>query len=547
VTHVITQQCCNDAACIPACPVNCIHPAPGEPDYGIAEMLYIDPGGCIDCGACIDVCPVGAIAPDYELPDELQRYVEINARWYADPAHQGYDTEPASRPARALPADLPPLRVAIVGSGPAACYAAEELLGQRGVEVSVDMLERLPVPYGLVRYGVAPDHQDTKAAASAFAKTMRRDRFRFFGNVEVGRDISLDALRERYHAVLLAYGASGARSLGLPGEELPGVVSATDVVAWYNGHPDAADIPLTGGRVVVIGNGNVAVDIARVLAGDPGSLARTDVSPRTLAALREHPVTDVTLVGRRGPAQAAFTTPELLGLWAADDLGLVVDPVELELQDTSLAATDPAVSMAAYKVEVLREIAKTTPPGGRRVTLRFQLNPVELLGAERVEGVRFERTALVETDGRVEAVGTGETLDLPADLVVTSVGYRGTAIDGAPFDTRSGTVPNAAGRVADRAGLYVAGWLKRGPSGVIGTNKACARETVDGLFADHAQGLLEQRVDEDVTSLLGQHVDLAGWRAIDESERAAGKARSASREKIVDIREMLRVANVGVL
>lgn len=543
MTHVITQHCCNDAACVPACPVNCIHPAPGEPGYGTAEMLYIDPEGCIDCGACIDVCPVGAIVPDYELPDAFQPYVDLNARWYADPRHRGYDTEPAGRPQRALPRGLAALRVAVVGSGPAALYAAEDLLSERGVSVQVDLFEKLPVPFGLVRYGVAPDHQDTKAVTTSFARTLRREGLRFLGNVEVGRDVSVDTLRERYDAVLLAHGAADDRPLDVPGEHLSGCVSATDLVAWYNGHPEAPELDLRGGRVVVVGNGNVAVDVARVLTERPEDLARTDIAQRALDALAAHPVTEVTLVARRGPGQAAFTTPELLGLLALDGVDLVVDPDDLEPEGVGTDGLgDPATSMTAYRLEVLREAAKAEPAAQRRIVLRFCLAPREVLGDERVEGLRVERTRLVLRDGRVAAEGTGELEDLPADLVVRSVGYRGRELPGVPFDDDRGVVPNVAGRVVGEAGLYVAGWVKRGPSGVIGSNRACARETVDALLADHATGLLGRRTEDDLAPELPDAVDLLGWRAIDDAERAAGRQRRAPRTKLVDVREMLRVA-----
>ncbi|KAA1394255.1 FAD-dependent oxidoreductase [Aeromicrobium ginsengisoli] len=557
MTHVITQNCCNDAACVPVCPVNCIHPSPDEPGYGTAEMLYIDPQSCIDCGACIDVCPVAAIFPDYELPENLLRYEEVNARYYADPEKADYDPNPqqAQRTLWQAPFDEA-LRVAIVGSGPAACYAAEELLSQRGLDVRVDMFERLPTPWGLVRFGVAPDHQHTKAASAAFARTMRRKNFRLFLNVEVGSDVMLEQLQERYHAVVYAVGAMGDRSLGVDGEDLSGSHSATEFVAWYNGHPDYAGrtFDLSHERAVILGNGNVALDVARVLVARTDALAGTDIAEHALEQLAQSKVREVVVVGRRGPAQAAFTTPELLGLKDLAGVDLLVHADEVVVDDVSgSAAALPEYSMPAYKAELLAEVADASPQHDRRITLRFLASPSRILGTDRVEGVELVRNELVDEGGMVVARATDDTEVVETGLVLRSVGYRGQPIDGLPFDERRGVLPNVDGRIVDPAsaeplpGLYTAGWIKRGPSGVIGTNKKCARETVAKLLTDWAAGVLPEPAqhEDDVAALVPDHLDANGWKAIDAHERAAGADAKRPRVKLVDREEMLRVGRAA--
>lgn len=550
MTHIITRACCNDAACVPVCPVNCIHPTPDEPDYGTAEMLYIDPNGCIDCGACVDVCPVGAITADFDLPEEYAEFEEINARWFADPAKAAYDPEPQPRERKRWDPPGEPLRVAIVGTGPAACYAAEEIMSQRGLNAAVDLFERLPTPGGLVRFGVAPDHQDTKAASSSFARTLRRRGVRSFLNTEVGCDISLAQLRSRYHAVLFAVGAMDDRSLGIPGEELTGSHSATEFVAWYNGHPDFADRTFDLGheRAVIIGNGNVALDVARILISDPETLSRTDIADHALAQLRESKVHEVVVVGRRGPLEAAFSTKELLGLASTPGADLVVAPEELHLDEDQLARVGEA-SMEKYKLDRMVGLGTRVPAHERRITLRFLASPEEISGDGRVASIRLVRNELVMEGGRVVAKPAGGAEELACGLVFRSVGYRGRCIEGLPFDDRTGTVPNDSGRVRDpesdgeQPGLYVAGWIKRGPSGVIGTNKRCARETVATLLADYEAGRLVAPAEPgDVAEILPNHVDLDGWKRIDDQERGAGKEQRRPRVKIPHIDEMIEVA-----
>jgi NAD-dependent dihydropyrimidine dehydrogenase PreA subunit len=439
MTHVITRACCNDATCVVVCPVDCIHPTPDEPDYGHAEMLYIDPGNCIDCGACVDVCPVDAIAPLDELTEATGRFAEINAHYFTD---RNYPRQLAEQPpprsggtvagSGGTAAPPGPLRVAIVGSGPAACYAADELLSTRGLDIEVHMFERLPTPWGLVRSGVAPDHPDTKAVSRLFQRT---------------------TARRHTTPELLAL------------MQLPGV----DIEA----HPDEA-----------------ALD------------------PLTTAALRAHPEPMAELKAR-----------------------LVAE----------LAARTPRVSARGRS--------------GRRIRLRYLHSPLELLGADRVRGVRVGRNELARgADGRLDAVDTGHAEEVGCGLVLRVVGCRGAPVPGLPFDQVRGTLPNQGGRVIDPTngqpipGVYAAGWIKRGPSGVIGANKKCARDTAQALLADHAAGRLvgPALTAESLRELLARRqpdaVDYAGWKAIDAHERSAGGRHGRPRVKLVRVADLVRAA-----
>ena len=361
--HVITQSCCSDGSCVYACPVNCIHPSPDEPGFATAEMLYIDPAACVDCGACVSACPVGAIAPDNRLAAEQLPFVALNAAYYPDrPADEKLPPTSKLAPVVEAPKIQPraghPLTVAIVGSGPAAMYAADELLTQRGVRVNV--FERLPTPYGLVRAGVAPDHQSTKRVTRLFDKITRRRGFRFYLNVEVGVDVSHAELLAHHHAVLYAVGAPNDRRLDIDGMELAGTGTATEMVAWINGHPEYTDLPVDLGheRVVLVGNGNVALDVARILTTDPDALARTDISDHALAALRRSKVTEVVIAARRGPAQSAFTLPELIGLTSTCEV--VLDAADHELVQADLAAVDDPLTR--NKLEILSKLGDASAP-----------------------------------------------------------------------------------------------------------------------------------------------------------------------------------------
>ncbi|WP_328391822.1 FAD-dependent oxidoreductase [Nocardia sp. NBC_00416] len=488
--YVVTQSCCSDASCVYACPVNCIHPTPDEPDFRTADMLYVDPAACVDCGACASACPVDAITSSKKLTDEQKPFIEINADFYRQSRPRPLLAPPVPAPAIDT-AGRGPLRVAVVGSGPSAMYAADELLTQPDVRVTV--FDRLPVPYGLARFGVAPDHAKTRQVADLFDVMSRQPGFGSYFDVEVGKHISHEELLAYHHAVVYAVGASTDRKLGIPGEGLAGNISATDFVAWYNGHPDHQhhDFDLTRRRVVIVGNGNVALDVARILTSDPERLAGTDISPIALEALRHSDVEEVVVLGRRGPAESAFTVPEFVGLLGAD-VDIVVDG---ELPPPAANRT----YQVEQKLELLRRVADRPFGSRRRIVFRYQSAPSRLLGPDAVTGIEVDRAELLTgDDGRVRAVPTGDLDLLETGLVLTSVGYRGVPTPGLPFDEQHGVIPNQAGRVLEGPagavfpGTYVTGWIKRGPTGFIGTNKSCAQETVQQLADDFNAGRLPE-------------------------------------------------------
>ena len=541
--HVITQSCCNDGSCVFACPVNCIHPSPDEPGFATSEMLYIDPVACVDCGACVSACPVGAIAPDTRLDTKQLPFVEINASFYPE-RPEGEKLPPTSKLAPVIPAAevrarRRPLTVAIVGSGPAAMYAADELLTQHGVRVNV--FEKLPTPYGLVRAGVAPDHQNTKSVTRLFDRISRHRHFRFYLNVEIGRHLSHADLLAHHHAALYAVGAPDDRRLNIDGMGLPGTGTATELVAWLNGHPEFAELPVDLGheRVVVIGNGNVALDVARVLTADPDDLARTDISDHALDALRRSAVREVVIAARRGPAHSAFTLPELIGLTGAADV--VLDAGDHRRVASDLAGvSDP---LTKNKLLILSKLGDGSAPVSHpRIRLAYELTPRRVLGEQRATGVEFAVT------------GTQEVRRLEAGLVLTSIGYRGKGIRGLPFEESAALVPNDAGRVVDPGsgrpvpGAYVAGWIKRGPTGFIGTNKSCSLQTVQALVADFNAGRLTDpaatpdALDELVHARRPDVVDSAGWRAIDTAEIERGGHDGRPRNKFTDVADMLAAA-----
>ena len=439
-----------------------------------------------------------------------------------------------------------PLRVAVVGSGPAGFYAADYLL-EAGARV--DVLERLPTPWGLVRLGVAPDHPELKTASRIFEKTAAKDGFRFFGNVEVGADVAHHDLLRLYDAVVYTVGAQTDRRLGIPGEELEGSWAATEFVAWYNGHPDYQhlEFDLSNERAVVIGNGNVAVDVARILARTEDELAPTDITDESSAALVASSIADVVMLGRRGPAQAAFTPPELKELGELGGADVFVDPAELELDPASEASLETAGARARRNVDILREFAARAPAGKpKRLTLRFCVSPVQILGEGRVEAIEIVRNSLVMSDdGQIKAVPTQDVEVIPCGLVLRSVGYRGVALPGVPFDERRGVIANEQGRVSEQPRVYTAGWIKRGPSGVIGTNKKDAAETCERLLEDAAAGLLEAEGGELEELLRGRGLDFveyAGWQAIDEHERGLGVPRGRPRVKLTSWDDLLAKA-----
>ena len=449
-----------------------------------------------------------------------------------------------------------PLRVAVVGSGPAAFYAAGQLLGSEEPRVEVDLLERLPTPWGLVRLGVAPDHPNLKTVSKAFEKIAQRPGFRFLGNVEVGKDVTYDELRSLYDAVLFAVGSQTDRRLGIPGEDLPGSWAATELVAWYNGHPDFQhlDFDLSVQRAVVVGVGNVALDVARMLALTPEELAPTDTTDRAIEAISASGLREVVVLGRRGPVQAAWTSTELQEIGELAGADVLVDAAELELDDASAAELADASNVVQRNMEILRGFAAREPEGKpRSVRLRFCVSPVAIHGEERVEGIEVVRNRLeADERGRVRAVPTDEHEVIPCGIVFRSVGYHGVALPDTPFDEATGTMPNAAGRVLDEAGspipgVYCAGWIKRGPTGVIGTNKKDATETVELLLEDARAGALPQAAANGSidTLLAGRGVEVVaydGWEAIDAVERARGEPLGRPRVKLCTWDELLAAA-----
>jgi ferredoxin--NADP+ reductase len=450
-------------------------------------------------------------------------------------------------------------RVAVIGAGPSGFYAADQLLR---AGVAVDLYDALPTPYGLVRAGVAPDHPKIKSVTRMYEKTAQHPDFRFYGGVEVGSDVTPDELMERYRAVVYAVGTPTDKGLGIPGDDRRGSVAATEFVAWYNGHPSYADqaFDLSCSRAVVIGNGNVAIDAARMLVLDPDTLASTDTADHAVDAFAAASVTEVVVLGRRGPAQAAFTNPELRELGELPRADLVVHPAEIALDPCSARwlESDDASPTVRRNVTMLREFAARRPTGkSHRIELRFCRSPVEIVGDEDgpVTGLRVVRNRLEpDSHGGVRAVATDEHELIPCGLVIRSIGYRGRPLPGVPFDERRGLIRNDDGRVCEedgtpRTGEYAVGWIKRGPSGVIGTNKKCAADTVGRLLDDLARGRLNDPPAAHVATIeawlrtrVSGLVTWRGWEAIDAHERRLGAPAGRPRVKLVRIPEMLAVA-----
>jgi ferredoxin--NADP+ reductase len=439
-------------------------------------------------------------------------------------------------------------RAAVIGAGPSGFYAAEHLLREG---IAVDLFDALPTPYGLVRAGVAPDHPKIKSVTRIYEKTAQHRDFRFFGGVEVGADVTRDELLERYHALVYAVGTPRDNRLSIPGEQRPGSVAANRFVAWYNGHPRHADeaFDLSCSRAVVIGNGNVALDVARMLVLDPAELAPTDTADHALASFAGACVTEVVVLGRRGPAQAAFTTPELRELGALARGDIAVDPAALVG-----AEPEEATPTVQRNLALLRDFASRPPAGkSHRIELRFCRSPIEIVGDGDdgpVTGVRVSVNRLEA--GR--AVPTGEEEIIPCGLVVRSIGYRGRPLEGVPFDAPRGLIRNEGGRVCDQDGTaltgeYAVGWIKRGPSGVIGTNKKCAAETVARLLEDRSRGGLNEPSASDHEAIeawlrtrVGGLVTWHGWQAIDAHEQGLGAPQGRPRVKLVRLSDMQAVA-----
>lgn len=533
MAYVITPGCCSDASCVAVCPVDCIHPSPGEPDFGTTATLFVDPRTCIDCGACADACPVDAIGPADLLssgPDEV--FIERNRAFF--------DARPAvERPAEpsfptTLPASVPQLNVAIVGTGPAAFYTADLLLRIAGAEVT--MFDRLPVSGGLLRYGVAPDHPATKKLADRFIGFRHNPRLHLMLGAEVGTDISPAELAAHFDAVIYAVGASASKNLGIPGEDLIGSLPATEVVAWYNGHPDATDLPvkLEHERAVLIGNGNVALDVARILLVGPQALATTDIADRALTALASSNVREVVVAARRGPADAAYTGGELHNLCQLAGVDVVV--ADTPALSAARGGDDPQAALIADLPVV--PLGSRPAPDRRRVVFAFGVSPQRVHGAEQVEAIEFTVT------------GSQDSLTLDTGLAVRAIGYAGRPVAGLPFDPESGRIPHDHGRIRDSGpGQYVVGWIKRGASGGIGANRQDAADTVRALLDDAVAGRLTggrgsaRHWRAQLRRRFPDLVDKRGLRAIEEAELSLGRAGGRTRIKLSTREELLRAAN----
>ncbi len=453
-----------------------------------------------------------------------------------------------------------PLRVAVIGAGPTGFYTVDHLLKQNDLSIEIDVFDRLPTPYGLVRFGVAPDHQKIKTVTKAFERTANQPNVRFYGNVEFGRDVTLADLRAFYHQIIFTTGAQSDRKMGIPGEDLPGSHPATEFVAWYNGHPDYRDyqFDLSQEVAAVVGVGNVAMDVARILSRTPSELAKTDIADYALEALSHSKIKEVYILGRRGPAQAAFTNPEIKELGEMEDAEIYVPPDEAELDPVSekaLTASNDRTTLK--KVEIIQSYARPIPQTDktRRLVLRFLVSPVELYGTETggVTGMKLVHNRLYATDaGTLRPKPTDRFEEMPVGLVFRSVGYRGVKLPGVPFNESWGVILNEKGRVIDPdsqepvPGLYTAGWIKRGPSGVIGTNKPDALETVTCMLEDLADGrFLEPAYPEPkaVEAFVKEHqpnyFSFADWLKLDEIEVTRGETLGRPRLKFTCIEEML--------
>lgn len=543
MAYVITQNCCKDASCVPVCPVDCIRPVGDAGEFTTTQSLYIDPVTCIDCGACLEECPVDAIHYEDDLPPELERFKGLNAAYFERHPLAGDEVAP-----RRYHDKVNSLRVAVVGSGPAGCYAIKELIGVEGVEV--DVYERLNTPFGLIRAGVAPDHQHTKSIAGVFGPVLNNRRVHCHFGVDVGTHISHDDLMAHHHAVIYAVGTGLGRDLNIPGETASGIYSAADFVSWYNGHPDHArsQFDLSGERAVIVGNGNVAIDVARMLLLGAKALSATDMAQHALDAISDSTIREVVILGRRGARAAAFSAGEFLALGHLPELDVIVEGDDLQ------AGPDDDVE-TTFALDLLREYSRRPlSPDHKRIVFRFYATPVEFVGEDRVTGLRVARSTGSESvDGIAASAGVNETEVIDASLVLRSIGYLGKAVDGLPFDRARGVVPNSEGRVLGEndspvTGAYVTGWIKRGPHGVIGTNRICAQQTVDRLWEDYDSGLLTRPVAERTAmkQLLEARGVAAGdwtdWNSIDRAERERGNELSRPRLKFTERADMLAAA-----
>ncbi len=539
MAYAITQSCCKDASCVSVCPVDCIHPTPDEPDFGKVDILYVDPKACIDCGACVDACPVAAPKAIDLLRGSEKVFEQLNAAYFQDLPER----EPRVHSSIETASDLErQLTIAIVGTGPAAAYTARELLLSTNAKIT--MIDKLPVPGGLVRGGVAPDHTDTKKFSGIFHWAYKHPRTKMVMNVEVGRDISHAEVLQHHDVVVYGVGARLDRPLGVSGEDLPGVLAAPDVVGWYNGALDvpAADIQIQGDRVVIVGNGNVALDLARLLLEDPEVLARTDMADHAVAAFRGLTVREVVLLGRRGPSAAAFTRPELVMM----PPGIEVVVARDELTEAELAEAEPDSNAELLSRLPLVDADLLSPPEGtRRLVFAFGRQVVAVEGDGRVEAVRIAPTGSPD-----------EAVTVACGTLIRSTGHRGSPVPGLPFDEATATIPNERGRVIDPAtgepipGTYVVGWIKRGATGGIGANRTCAHETIAAITADANADKIPHAPKRRMmfgSFVRGQVDGVVGRRrmlAIEKAEEKRGRRQGRPRVKFDSVDEMLKVSPV---
>ncbi len=455
--------------------------------------------------------------------------------------------------------DTNPLRIAIIGAGPSGFYAAESLFKSH-LNVKVDVYDRLPTPYGLLRGGVAPDHQRMKSVAKAYERiAVSNPNFSFYGNVKIGKDISVDDLRNCYDALIFACGAETDKKLGIPGEDLPGSYTATEFVGWYNGHPDyqSRSFNLKCKIAYIIGQGNVSIDVTRILAKNDAELSESDITAVAQAALADSGIQEIHLVGRRGPAQSAFTELEIKEMGELEDAEPVVNPADIELNEAShLELEDEKNHKARKNMHILREFAALSPAGKKKkVVIHFFESPIELVGNGKVEAIRLVKNRLEGEPGNQKAIATDETIEMPCDMVFRSVGYRGIPIEGVPFDERRGVFPNTDGRLikddAPMYGMYAVGWIKRGPSGVLGSNKPCSAKTVETLISDIAslQFAPARSNEQLLEKLKNAGVDVVSfteWQNIDALEVEAGQKVGKPREKITIVPELLAAAKTAV-
>ncbi|WP_439134032.1 molybdopterin-dependent oxidoreductase [Pseudomaricurvus sp.] len=540
MTYVVTEACINHKH------TNCVDVCPVEAFRQDDDMLYIDPKACIECNACLTECPERAIFPKSAVPEDQQHYIALNAEKALElPVIRESVFQQAAASAQSALAG----RFAVVGAGPSGFYAAEAIL-KNMPSAKVDIFEKLPTPFGLVRYGVAPDHPRIKSVSASFERIAENDQVRFFGNVQIGQDISTDELKSLYHSVVYATGGSKSRALTIPGADLNNIFGSSDFVGWYNGHPDHQELApdLSAKRAAVIGIGNVALDIARILILPHEELAKTDIADQSLMALKDSGINEVCLLARRGPVQAAFTPKELEQLIGLENLDLVINPADLELDAESEAdLAKPEFSEARQNMELLRDIAKrplSNDANTKRIRFMFLTSPESITEANGSKQLHTVRNRLERTGDRVNAVSTDEQLALDVGLIINATGYQGESIEGLPFDERRGVIANENSSVnPEDAKEYVAGWIKRGASGVIGSNKHCATDTVTQLLAALPEALdtIEQDVEAVLTGRKVEFINFSDWQLLDQHEQHQGQLEGRSRRKETRIDNMLKV------